>query len=139
MRKLLTKSWHGLGLLTQQNLAKRGWPSISACKLCQSHLEETADHLFVSCTFANEVLLRVTAHFNLTPCVSIADVRSVWLFTSEGLTGQQRRLWTTLWAATCWMIWKNRCSIIFSNHRASVQSLVYDILSKSEQWQTTFT
>ncbi|KAJ4780816.1 RNA-directed DNA polymerase (reverse transcriptase)-related family protein [Rhynchospora pubera] len=123
-------------LLTQQNLAKRGWPSISACKMCQLQAEETANHLFVSCTFAKEILTRVSSHFDFTPAAAAMDVQSVWLSTGLNLTVQQRALWTSLWAATCWLIWKNRCSSIFSGRQLPIARIVFDIVSTTMYWQS---
>ncbi|KAJ4792662.1 RNA-directed DNA polymerase (reverse transcriptase)-related family protein [Rhynchospora pubera] len=121
-------------LLTQHNLAKRGWPTIQACKLCQLQEIETADHLFVSCPFAKEILTRMTAYFNVTLHSSNSHVLNVWQTTRQNLPNQQREMWSTLWAATCWTIWKHRCSVVFDNKRPSLRQVFTDIQSNTRLW-----
>ncbi|KAJ4754476.1 RNA-directed DNA polymerase (reverse transcriptase)-related family protein [Rhynchospora pubera] len=116
-------------ILTQQNLMKRGWPAIQACKLCHLQAVETSNHLFVSCPFA-----KVTTKLNVILHASSTDALSVWQTTAEDLPIHLRTFWSTLWAATCWTIWKRRCALIFKNQRTSLRQVMLDIESNTRLW-----
>jgi len=42
------------GILTSENIRKKGWEGPSRCPFCKSH-EESANHLLLNCSYANEV------------------------------------------------------------------------------------
>ena len=63
---------HRKELLTKDNLAKRRWIGCKKCVFCDA--DESAEHLFVKCTFARDIWRLVHFTFNVYPPASIANM-----------------------------------------------------------------
>jgi hypothetical protein len=64
-------------VLTKDNLAKRNWHG--STKYCFCDLDETVEHLFISCPFARIVWRMVYFTYNIPPPTNITNMFSNWL------------------------------------------------------------
>ena len=66
-------------ILTADNLKKRGIKGLSRCILCK-RAEETQNHLFLECSFSNEVWCSVLneLNFNITLPTNLKDLFACW-------------------------------------------------------------
>ena len=68
---------HRKELLTKDNLAKRRW---TGCKKCVFYdMDESVEHLFISCTFARDIWRLVHFTFNIYPPTSVSNMFRCWL------------------------------------------------------------
>jgi hypothetical protein len=101
-------------LLTWENLQKRGWIGPSICPLCLLE-EETGLHLFVHCSFAQNLWQLITANYSLNTnwCGnSISGCFDTWT--------KQEKYFVFLPSLVCWYIWLERNSCIFDSHFPSL-------------------
>jgi len=70
-------------------LARKGLPHPGACPLCDQ-VEETIDHLLVTCVFSRQVWFRVLQHFNLQILATqtITSFFDWWAAASSRVEGQ---------------------------------------------------
>ena len=68
---------HRKVLLTKDNLAKRQWNGSTKCVFYG--LQESAEHLFVTCSFAKSVWRLLHFTFGLTPLTSVTNLFGTWL------------------------------------------------------------
>ena len=96
-------------ILTKDNLAKRNWTGDKHCVFCQSN--ETVEHLFISCTFAQDVWRLIHFTFNISPPTSIANMFGNWLAGIDKETKARIRI---VVYAFVWAIWNCRNDIVFN-------------------------
>ncbi|KAJ3673141.1 hypothetical protein LUZ60_006515 [Juncus effusus] len=122
-------------LPTQENLSRKRWTIIHACKLCTNGTMESADHLFIHCPYAKNVWNL----FGVIPPANGTSTLPFWERTRHSLNDELvRRKWDLIWSATCWTIWKQRNQRIFTNKRAP-PSISYMLASKeAEIWADNF-
>jgi zinc-binding in reverse transcriptase len=114
-------------LNTTENLRKKGWPAIENCALCLARLEESAQHLFLDCSYTRIILHRMQGH---TPS-GIDSLLSAWQ-----LAQRDNRLRS--WASTTWEIWKERNTRIFQNENKPPLILLDRINLNIAQWSLAY-
>jgi len=97
-------------------------------------MEETTDHVLLTCPFANSVWSRIrrwTRKAN-NNCVSIRD----WLDFAADDPGIEisRLTMNSIWMATTWYIWLARNEFIFSSSKLSADKVVEMIMVNSLLW-----
>lgn len=108
-------------LLTGDNLIKRGYYDPFVCPLCQI-VEETINHLFISCTFAQEVWSYIVQGLNIStiePLVAVEDAIFKWC-----LSGM-----VALPIFIAWCLWRNKNSPIFERKGESTARLSDKIIA----------
>jgi hypothetical protein len=108
-------------ILSWDNLRKRGWEGPSVCSLCNRE-EELVFHIFVSCTFTQQIWNSLSTEYNFT---------TVWggnsLLLCFGNWQKMEKSLCNLPAVTCWFIWLTRNKCIFESSTTSVQGVLYQI------------
>ncbi|KAJ3689792.1 hypothetical protein LUZ61_018956 [Rhynchospora tenuis] len=118
-------------ILTQQNLLIRNWPTISACKCCSLDCTETTAHLFILCDFAKQIWSRLRIRYNIPPLLDPPDLHTFWT-QNRAVIGD---IWDVIWAATIWIIWKERNRRVFSSRSLSSTLLMAEICATIEAWK----
>ncbi|KAJ1688151.1 hypothetical protein LUZ63_019541 [Rhynchospora breviuscula] len=118
-------------VLTQQNLVRRNWPSITSCQCCSEGCMETSVHLFVHCNFAKQIWTQLQIRFNLPLLTFTTDLPAFWLQNRETIGPS----WDIIWAASSWAIWKERNSRIFGSNRLTAMRLLVEICATIEVWK----
>ncbi|CAL1377504.1 unnamed protein product [Linum trigynum] len=121
-------------ILTIDMLQKRGWSLANRCTLCCKD-EESIHHLLISCSFTHHVwnLIRRRCNLNNLPISDdIAFTIKEWpLDVPKCGDG-----WLCYYAfhATCWFIWLERNSRIFSDIMKSPDQIARRILMNVAGW-----
>ena len=108
-QKLKCFTWmdFNMKINTWDNLCKRGWIGPNRCSLCKTDAE-TIDHIFVGCSFVQEVILSLGRIF---------DVHLTWTASSllENLTRWFSKDGELLYLPILfiWNPWKTRNNYIF--------------------------
>ena len=103
---------HRKVLLTKDNLAKRRW---IGCKRCVFyHADETIEHLFITCPFAQDIWRLIHFTFNISPPTSVANLFGHWLNGVDKKTKTRIRIGT---CAFVWAIWNCRNDVVFNKNR----------------------
>ena len=71
-------------LLTKDNLVRRKWTGCSKCVFCG--LQESVEHLFISCSFAKSVWRVVHFTFNISPPANVTNLFGRWLNGIDKIT-----------------------------------------------------
>ncbi|KAL4347067.1 hypothetical protein GQ457_17G009150 [Hibiscus cannabinus] len=78
--------------------------------------DETIEHVMPSCAYAQKMWRGVVFPNRVNDFLSIQF--DVWLSTNDsgeaGSSWSLEREWPVLFVIICWMLWKHRCSLIFS-------------------------
>ena len=101
-------------LLTKDNLAKRRWTGCKKCVFCDA--DESAEHLFIKCTFARDIWRLVHFTFNVYPPTSIANLFGSWLNGIDRVTKARIRIGV---AAILWALWNCRNDIVFNKKNST--------------------
>ena len=96
-------------LLTKDNLVKRRWIGCMKCVFCDA--DESAEHLFIKCTFARDIWRLVHFTFNIYPPHSITNMFGSWLNGIDKASKARIRIGV---AAILWAIWNCRNDIVFN-------------------------
>jgi ribonuclease HI/exonuclease III len=110
-------------LLTGDNLEKRNIAGPHRCVLCNNN-SETAQHLFMDCSFAKEVwgLILKDLQISLHPQNSVAELFASWSHIYPQRI-PSKSFWSKIWTAipkyVCWQIWLARNQQIFKEMRHS--------------------
>ena len=96
-------------LLTKDNLVKRKWKGCTKCSFCGA--EETVEHLFLSCPFAQLVWRVVYSTYNIPPPTNIKNMFGNWLNGMDKQTKARIRIGVS---AICWSIWNCRNNLVFN-------------------------
>ncbi|CAL1355220.1 unnamed protein product [Linum trigynum] len=122
-------------ILTLDNLKKRGFNLPNRCALCKDE-EESVNHLFVSCTFANETwnLMRPFVRIEDSICKvsDVADRLMIWQHHKPADPSQ----WSSrvFLHAFCWKLWLERNSRVFSDSENSPYVVAFKIACAISQW-----
>jgi hypothetical protein len=98
-------------VLTKDNLAKRNWHGCTKCCFCD--LDETVEHLFISCPFARIVWRMVYFTYNISRPTNITNMFSNWL---NGVDKTDKARICIGVSALCWSIWTCRNNFVFNKH-----------------------
>jgi hypothetical protein len=109
-------------LLTGENLTKRGIIGPHRCPMC-CNAPETTDHLFVDCSFAQEVWKISLQGLNITTLnqISVVNLFSSWKarYPQEIQSSPNwKRIWQAIPKYICWKLWLARNDQIFNNKLA---------------------
>ena len=96
-------------LLTKDNLAKRKWQGCTKCSFCGS--EETVEHLFISCPFAQLIWRVVFCTYNIPPPTNVTNMFENWL---NGMHKKTKDRICIGVSAICWSIWNCRNNLVFN-------------------------
>jgi hypothetical protein len=108
------------GILTGENLRRRGWEGPHRCPLCLQE-EETTDHLLLSCVYSKEVwqlALGFTFELPQEANILLQNWNSFCPFQTTK-KGQISTLWRTLPKFILWKIWLERNNRIFRETKNS--------------------
>jgi hypothetical protein len=107
-------------LLTADNLLIRGWPCNPCCLLCDQH-PETAEHLCLHCSFAQEVWFLVSNWTEgLVPVPSLAMGMEQWWNSAIQVSPREhRRHLASVMIYTAWNIWNERNRRTFEGARVT--------------------
>ncbi|XP_026378107.1 uncharacterized protein LOC113272497 [Papaver somniferum] len=102
------------------------------CKVCNSDVFETPEHMILHCSFARDVWSHIPSISNLilqdlNSSISLKEWVTKWLTTRQ----LQTHLVTVL--NTAWCIWKDRCSKVFENKTPNPQFTARTSLRLSEE------
>lgn len=118
-------------ILTRDNLRRRGMEGPSWCNLCKSE-EETADHLFLTCSFALEVwkgvLMLNADNFDLPR--NIQNLFQSWSKLSPYDLSKNillKNCWLWIPKFVCWKLWLERNNRIFRNESCNPLKVITKI------------
>ncbi|KAJ0427646.1 putative RNA-directed DNA polymerase [Helianthus annuus] len=135
-KKIGIVAWRAEGerLPTRKALARRGIPvSTTVCALC-GELEETCEHLFVTCQFA-QIIWHVIGQWCKYPALYAFCFRDVLDFYKWAPGGKKKRkAFQAITLITIWCIWKQRNEIVYGGSQLSVANVVEEIKSRSFFW-----
>lgn len=123
-------------LQTKHNLRRRQvihGPEAVLCPLCNL-VEESSDHLFISCPFSTTVWCSVHRWLGISSALP-ASVKVLFSqFPSLGRNKLQCSIEVGVWMSVCWSIWLLRNSIIF-REGVSDDDLILDLIqTRSWHW-----
>ncbi|KAJ4765867.1 Ribonuclease H-like superfamily protein [Rhynchospora pubera] len=116
-------------ILTQENLEKRGWPSIQNCVLCNLPEKETTSHLFLHCPFAVSVWLLATG--GTTRPENEEDLKGFWIRRKRNCNTWK----DTGIAAVIWNLWKARNGIIFEAKNVNIWQVAGRAIQDCALWE----
>ncbi|WCJ39165.1 DNAse I-like superfamily protein [Euphorbia peplus] len=134
-----------LGYLpTHDSLRRRGIPITSRCSLC-SNAMETQDHMFVHCTFSQEIWRSISSLFgrNIDSSRSLSGL--IIAAESHRFSSQIQHLWFSAVVNAIWVIWFTRNKCIFEEERPNISMALRrlwafireaDSLNKGATWNS---
>ncbi|KAF5793118.1 putative RNA-directed DNA polymerase [Helianthus annuus] len=121
---------------TREALARRNitLPSVS-CVLCNM-VEESADHLLVTCQYAQQVWVAISLWIKIPLPRYLLSVVELLEFAQQQqqLSVNKKKAVYTIFATACWLLWRTRNDQIFNNKPKQVQKLVGEIKALSFLW-----
>ena len=113
-------------VLTKGNLHKRNRRGSKKCAFCDS--DETIQHLFINCHYAQFMWRLVYWSLGLSSPRSVRHTFGNWLF---GVPSKTKNLIITRVAAVCWAIWISRNDLVFDKK----PMLTYlEVLFRATHW-----
>lgn len=109
-------------VLSQDNLASRGFQFCSGCYLCGEHAE-TIDHLFPHCPWSSQ-LWKIFINLRGISWViprRVVDLLDIWSI-EENLSTQKER-WKIVPTCIWWKVWNFRNQRCFENKGSSMQKM----------------
>ncbi|KAJ0853894.1 putative reverse transcriptase zinc-binding domain-containing protein [Helianthus annuus] len=120
---------------TREALARRNitLPSAS-CVLCNL-VEESADHLLVTCQYAQQVWVAISLWFKMPlPRYLLSVVELLEFAQQQQLADNKKKVIYTIIASVCWLLWRTRNDLIFNNKYKQVQKIIGEIKALSFLW-----
>ncbi|PWA85084.1 RNA-directed DNA polymerase, eukaryota, Reverse transcriptase zinc-binding domain protein [Artemisia annua] len=119
---------------TRDQLQLRQIPLPSTCcPICNCH-EETVNHLFLQCSFADSLWKHLLQWCNL-PLTKPSNIRDLLSFHKDQFIVPRKRKHVNLIILSyCWIIWKIRNDSIFSNKNPSFRFAAKELKSLSYLW-----
>ena len=115
MPKVLTTAWRILidRIPSRVNLFRRGVPVTSTrCALCNLS-EESSQHLFLECVFAQQVWSRCYRWIGILGAQNKDLMNHFINFHLAHLSNKQNQVWLGFWAAIVSCIWEHRNLVVF--------------------------
>jgi hypothetical protein len=114
-------------ILTADNLLARHWPCNPICTLCNQE-QESASHLILHCTFAQQVWERMEAWTQsaMKPAQGL-EVMDWWEKELAHLSKKDRRLKAALMIYAGWNIWKARNKKFFEQRTMTPGEVMQEI------------
>ncbi|CAL1399412.1 unnamed protein product [Linum trigynum] len=121
------------GILTHDNLMKRGWKLASMCVLCRAAVEDI-NHLFVHCPFSCRVwnLLLNMVEMGSPLEDDIATIIKGWPVAKPNAWID--RFKSVLLHAFTWEIWKERSARVFRDTSRPMQIIFYKTCRSLASW-----
>ena len=101
-------------ILTKDNLIRRRWTGCKKCVFCD--MDESMEHLFISCRLASQIWRLIHFTFNITPPANMTNLFGRWLNGIDKVTKSRIRmgvcaiLWAILKGSYGHLEGVNRCS-----------------------------
>lgn len=114
-------------ILTIQNLKRRGWEMPNRCSLCCKQ-EETVKHMFMLCQYTKRVMQMVE---RMQPEMAGLLVRGK--YKHNILNAAQRKI-KEIKVVICFIIWRERCAIIFRDEKKVPTIIAREILQEYRSW-----
>ena len=103
------------GILTADNLRKKGWALPSRCPLCTC-AEETVDHLLLFCDFTKDVWKAMLWPIAVILPGYFTELFSCWISLSPFSLSKKfllKTIWMWIPKFLCWKIWLERNNRVF--------------------------
>ncbi|KAM0005071.1 putative reverse transcriptase zinc-binding domain-containing protein [Helianthus debilis subsp. tardiflorus] len=121
---------------TREALARRNitLPSKS-CALCDL-VEESADHLLITCQYAQQVWVATSLWTKIPlPRYLLSVVELLEFAQQQQQTSSKKKMaFYTIIATVCWLLWRTRNDQIFNNKHKHVQKIMGEIKALSFLW-----
>ncbi|XP_076931545.1 uncharacterized protein LOC143596728 [Bidens hawaiensis] len=103
------------------------------CPLC-GEVDETVEHIFASCGFAQHVW-QTLAHWSNIPNCYVFSVRDILeMHKYSGFNSDKREMFQGVCLTALWVIWKARNEVVFNGRPAILGEVVADIKSLAFLW-----
>jgi hypothetical protein len=103
------------------------------CVLCGNE-EENSVHLFIYCSFARQVWMRIMHWLGLVYSLPHYCASLLNFFAAVSSAKKQKQGMILIWNSVIWMLWRQRNCIIFENGIRDVAKVVEDIKVTSWKW-----
>ncbi|XP_022019793.1 uncharacterized protein LOC110919854 [Helianthus annuus] len=105
----------------------------TSCVLCGDY-EETSEHLFVSCQFAQSVWLVMAQWCKSPPVIafSLRDILDAHMFLPG--SKKKKKVFGAISHVVIWSLWKMRNEVLFGEANPSVSKVVEESKSMSYHW-----
>ncbi|CAL1392725.1 unnamed protein product [Linum trigynum] len=115
-------------ILTIDNLKKKGFYIPNRCVLCKKE-EESPNHIFITCTFSNQVWGRLKCFVKLegSAVVSLDISERIRLWSRSNPVNPAQWCSRVVLHAFCWCVWLERNNRIFNDQESHVAALVMKI------------
>ncbi|XP_076918146.1 uncharacterized protein LOC143578444 [Bidens hawaiensis] len=103
------------------------------CVLC-GEVEETAEHVFTVCRFADGVWNGIARWCHIPPIFlfSINDIQTI--VDQSGSSNRKKELLHGILVLTCWRIWKARNEKVFTKNNTKITEIISDVKSMGFLW-----
>jgi hypothetical protein len=120
---------------TREILSVRGviLPADACCPFCVNVIESSV-HIFLHCRIAAAIWYRLARWLGLSTVLPPSVLPSYVMMVGFGSNKTRRRVFSIVWLAFVWAIWKSRNDRIFNNKDVSVEELVDYIQRLSWVW-----
>ncbi|KAJ0749948.1 putative RNA-directed DNA polymerase [Helianthus annuus] len=103
------------------------------CSLCRSDVE-TADHLFIACYITSNIWNAISNWCRI-PNIYAFSIRDLLTYHSDSrLPEKKKEAIHGIIMVTCWIIWRARNKVRFSNGSVCINSLISEIKALSYFW-----
>ncbi|XP_022024071.1 uncharacterized protein LOC110924362 [Helianthus annuus] len=121
-------------LPTKCALARRNVPvQNQLCVLCGDY-EETSEHVFVSCQFAQTIWQNLAGWCMIPPVIAFGIGDLLTLHESSSGSRKIRKVIHALVLVTFWSIWKARNEVVFRQVKANTTRSLDEIKSVTYLW-----
>ncbi|XP_076901498.1 uncharacterized protein LOC143555919 [Bidens hawaiensis] len=107
--------------------------NIVACPLCGDH-EETVEHLFVACGFAQVIWTVVAQWCKIQDMFAFSYKDILDIHKYEKRSVKWKKVVNAINITTIWSIWKARNDTVFENKEALIQRTIGEIKAISFLW-----
>ncbi|XP_035832997.1 uncharacterized protein LOC118481817 [Helianthus annuus] len=120
---------------TKEALAIRNVPMPSlVCVMCNKELE-SADHLLITCEFAQQLWVGVSQWMKITlPRYLLSVVDLLNYINNLQMEGNKQKAVYMISATVCWSLWKARNDKIFNNKACQLSKMMGEVKALSFLW-----
>lgn len=124
-------------ILTGDVRVRRKMSNEGSCQMCRNCPSESVLHLLFLCPNAVQIWFGVSLQMGfrvMIPRMAIEEIicKSREQAHMEGV--QQAKLWDSVFWCTCWMIWRQRNELIFSDKLLPPHIVVHRIIGEAMLW-----
>ncbi|PWA53679.1 RNA-directed DNA polymerase, eukaryota [Artemisia annua] len=122
------------GIPTSVSLSRRHIQvADTICKICES-ADESVDHLFTSCMVASVVWQGISQWCKVPNIYAFSFSDLLELHNFAGLKGTAKKVFQGMIIISCWVIWKARNDLRFSNKPVNASHIISEIKSVGFLW-----